>query len=608
MTEKMAELHRKAMELPCTPGVYIMYNSKNEIIYIGKSKALRNRVSQYFSNTTHNLKTQKMVNSVDRFEYMLTQTEIEALTLENRLIKLHMPKYNILLKDGKSYPYIKVTTGKEYPKVEITRKRALDGSKYFGPYTGTSTASSIIKTIYRVFGMPRCKRTFPKDIGKNRPCIYSQIGQCIAPCTGNVTKEEYSSLVNDVLSFLRGSFSDVKKSLEEKMIFASENLMFETAAVYRDRIKMLERLWDKQNVVGSPDAEYDVIALYEDLKASCIAVYYVREGALSDSDYFVFGSDRIIDFDSVCSFICELYNTREYIPKNILLGFEYDNDNIVALSQYLSELSGRKISISVPQKGERKALCNMAYKSAEVHAKQYCMDFERDNKILLKLADMLALEVVPESIEAYDISNFGSDNITGAMISVKDARFVKKNYRLYKIDELSSPDDYFSMRNVVERRLKHTELNYPDLILLDGGKTHVAVIRDLLSENGIDIPVFGMVKDEYHKTRALVSDAEEISIAKEQSVFQFIYKIQEEVHRFAINSMSKAKSKSLKHSSLEKINGIGQSKAKQLLLELGTLNNVKNASIDKLCLVKGISQKNAENIYNYFREKEKNKQ
>lgn len=608
MDERLTRLRALANELPLTPGVYIMHNSRDEIIYVGKSKALRNRVSQYFSNSAHNFKTQKMVDNVDHFEYMLTETEIEALNLENRLIKLHQPKYNILLKDDKSYPYIKVNVGKEYPTIEFTRKRLNDGARYFGPYSGAGTAGSLIRTIYRVFGLPRCNRVFPRDIGKERPCLYSQLGQCIAPCTGKVTPEEYKEVVGDVLSFLRGSLRDVKKSLEEKMNYASENLLFETAALYRDRIRALERVWDRQNVVGSPDAEYDIISLYEDEKSSCIVVFYVREGALCDSDRFVFGADRIVDADSLSAFICELYTKREYIPKNILLGYNADEESKSSISDFLSEKAGRKVNISVPVRGERKALCDMAWNNAKQYATQYCLESEKDNKTLLKLTSMLGLEVVPELIEAYDISNFGADNITGGMITVKDAKFRKRDYRLYKITDLKQPDDYESMRQTISRRLGHPELTYPDLILLDGGKGHVSAIKELLCEKGIDIPVFGMVKDEYHKTRALVNESEEISIAREQSVFQLIYKIQEEVHRFTITSMEKAKSKSLKHSSLENIDGIGQAKAKTLLAAMGTLTAIKQASVETLASVKGISQKNAEDIYKYFKEKGKEKQ
>lgn len=602
MNGKIDELRRLANDLPRSPGVYLMYDKNGTIIYVGKSKALHNRVSQYFAPRGHeDVKTSRMVSHVDRFEYMLTGSEIEALQLENRLIKLHKPRYNILLKDDKSYPYIKVTVADEYPRVEFTRKRANDRARYFGPYSGGGVAGSLIRTIQRVFGTPRCNKRFPRDIGKERPCMYAQLGQCVAPCSGSVTPEEYRQIINDVLSFLGGSFSGAKSSLENKMTDASEKLLFELAARYRDSIKELTRLWDRQIVVGDPDSEYDAISVWHDEKSECIAVFYVRDGAVSDRERFVFGADSIMDGDGITSFICELYTKREFIPKTVLLGDDVGADNIGLISQYLSQRSGRKVGVRVPQRGRLRELCDMVRDNARQYAKEFVTEYERNNDTLIKLARMLGLEVVPERIEACDISNFGSDNITGAIISVVNGKFNKNGYRTYKIRSTDTPDDYASMRETIERRLDHPENRYPDLLLLDGGRGHVSTVRELLEERGIDIPVFGMVKDEYHKTRALVSDSfEEISIAREQSVFQFIYKIQDEIHRFAVKSMSRAKSKTLTHSSLEKIEGIGPAKARAVLAHFGTIGAVRSATADQIAECKGISRKNAETIYGFY--------
>lgn len=600
----LSQLRMRANELPMSPGVYLMKDKNDKVIYVGKSKVLKNRVSQYFKETGHaDYKTSRMVASVDHFDYMLTHTEIEALSLESRLIKLHKPKYNILLKDDKSYPYIKVTTGEEYPRIHFVRKRSADKAAYFGPYSGSSTAYSIIRTAQRSFCLPRCSKSFPKDIGKTRPCLYYQLGQCMGVCTGRIDKDEYRGRIKDLLSFLGGSFSEVKKSLEEKMYYASENLLFEAAAGYRDAIKELETLWQKQKVVGAPNAEYDIIALYTDELTSCLAVFYVRDGCVVDNEKFIFGADGIITADTLTSFLCELYTKREYIPKTLLLATDEDEENDRFLSEYLSGRAGYRVYVKHPERGDLKSLCNMVYDNARQYAGQYKTDTERDNKTLIKLASMLSLEVVPDHIEAYDISNFGSDNITGGMISVRSGKLCKKEYRTYKIRGTDTPDDYASMREILERRLSHTENEYPDLILLDGGKGHVSVVRQLLYEMGIDIPVFGMVKDSFHKTRALTTDVEEISIAREQAVFQLIYKIQEEVHRFTIKAMSSAKSKSITHSSLEKIPGIGQSKAKNLMSHFKTVGAIKNASVDELKQANGISEKNALDIYDYFRRK-----
>jgi len=606
MNEKLDELRRLANDLPRTPGVYLMYDKNGTIIYVGKSKALHDRVSQYFAPRGHdNFKTQRMVSHVDRFEYMLTGSEIEALQLENRLIKLHKPRYNILLKDDKSYPYIKVTVGDEYPRIEFTRKRSNDKARYFGPYSGAGVAGSLIRTIQRVFGTPRCSKRFPRDIGKERPCMYAQLGQCVAPCTGKIPPEEYRKLIDDVLSFLGGSFSTAKESLDEKMRDASDKLLFEIAARHRDSIRELERLWDRQIVVGDPTSEFDVISVWHDEKSECIAVFYVREGAVSDRERFVFGADSIMDGDGITSFICELYTKREFIPKTVLLGDDIGEENVTLISQYLSERAGRKVTVRVPRRGDLRQLCDMVRDNAKQYAKEYVTEYERTNDTLIKLAQMLCLEVVPERIEACDISNFGSDNITGAIISVVNGKFNKGGYRTYKIRSTETPDDYASMRETIERRLDHPENRYPDLLLLDGGRGHVSTVRALLEERGVDIPVFGMVKDDFHKTRALVSeDFEEISIAREQSVFQFIYKIQEEIHRFAVTSMSRAKSKSLTHSSLEKIEGIGPSKAKDLLAHFGSVGAIKAASAEEIQKCRGISAKNAEKVYAHYHKKD----
>ncbi len=606
---ELAELRKRANELPLSPGVYLMKDKNDKIIYVGKSKVLKNRVSQYFRETGHDdYKTQRMVSNVDHFDYMLTHTEIEALSLENRLIKLHKPKYNILLKDDKSYPYIKVTTGEDYPRLQLVRKRSTDRAKYFGPYSGAGVAYSIIRTAQRSFGIPRCNKQFPRDIGKTRPCLYYQLGQCKGVCTGRISKEDYKETVKDLTSFLSGSFGQVKESLQKKMMYASDNLLFEIAAGYRDSIKELDTLWQKQKVVGAPDAEYDIFALYSDDLSSCLCVFYVRDGCVIDSEKFIFGADQIIDDSAIVSFLTELYTMREYVPKNILFDFHIEEDAKELLESFLGENAGYRVHIKFPERGDLKSLCNMVYDNARQYAGQYKADTERDNKTLIKLASMLSLEVVPERIEAYDISNFGSDNITGGMISVVKGKFNRRDYRTYKIRSTqNTPDDYMSMRETIERRLSHTEQTYPDLILLDGGKGHVSVIKQLLWELGIDIPVFGMVKDSFHKTRALTTEDEEISIAREQAVFQFIYKIQEEVHRFTVKTMSNAKSKTLTRSSLEDIQGIGQGKAKKLLAHFKTIKAIKSAGVDELAAVKGISAKDAEAIFQYYNKSEEDK-
>ena len=599
-------LLEKANGLPLRPGVYIMKNAAGSVIYVGKSRKLKNRVSQYFQNSEKNIKTANMVRQVKDFDYYVCDTEIEALSLENTLIKQYSPKYNIRLKDAKSYPYIKITDG-EFPRLVMTRKRQSDGGKYFGPYSGTSTVYSVINTLSAVLGLPTCKRSFPKDIGKERPCLYYQMKKCCGVCTGNVGAEEYSEKVRFASDVLRGNTASVKNELTEKMYEAAESERFEAAARYRDTLSALDRLGQKQKVVAAPGTEHDIIALYNDDVCSCISVFYIRDGAVSDKSEYVFGKDRIVDESNIAAFICELYRVREYIPKSILLSFEMEDEETETVAEYLSGLAERRVNIRTPERGEMKTLCDMVRDNAAEKAKVYRAEAEKDEGVLLRLMELLGLEVYPERIEAYDISNLGHEHITAGMIVSEGGKLKKADYRSFKIKSVTDgTDDYQSMREALSRRLAHLDdeegsfAALPDLILLDGGRGHVSVVRELLAEMGLDIAVFGMVKDDFHKTRALCTDSEEISIARENSVFVFIYKLQEEVHRFTVSKMSNAKSKTLTKSSLTKIKGIGDAKAKALLKEFGGYAAVKKASVDELCAVKGISRSDAENIVEYF--------
>ncbi len=597
-----AELKEKANRLPMTPGVYLMHGAGGKIIYVGKSKVLKSRVSQYFGDNEKNVKTQKMVDDVWDFDYMLTDTEMEALALENKLIKLHMPKYNILLKDSKSYPYIKVNLQKPYPTVEFTRKRLSDGAKYFGPYSGATVAGAILKTVQKTFCLPTCKMEFPRDIGKSRPCLYSHIGQCCAPCSGMLSEEAYRERFPEVISFLRGNYTEVKKSLTEKMLFASDNLLFETAMEYRDRIAALDNLWERQKVVGAPDAEYDVLALHTGDTCSCLALYYVRGGAVIDSDNHIFTADKIVDESAIVSFIGELYTHREYIPKTLLIGFSMEEENRLMLETYLSDHVGYKVNLRIPKKGELYKLCQMVEENAALHARQYVADSERDRSVLEKLSELLDLPTLPIRIEAIDISNYGDEHITAGIVAMEDGKFSKKNYRTYKIRSTDGQDDYGAMREALTRRFSHrAEQPLPDLLLLDGGKGHVSVVKELLRQEGIALPVFGMVKDDFHKTRALTDGNNEISIAREQAVFVLIYKLQEEVHRFTVGRMQNAKRREMKRSSLEDIKGIGPKKAQLLLKQMGTLTAIKKATVQQLSAIDGISQADAEAVYAHFR-------
>ncbi len=607
--ERREELLLKANSLPLRPGVYIMRDKNGKVIYVGKSRSIKSRVSQYFQKSAHHSeKTRRMIMSVFGFDYILTDTEIEALSLENSLIKQYSPKYNIKLKDSKSYPYIKMTINDEYPRLTVTRKRLADGARYYGPYSSISAVYSILGTVQKTFGIASCQKEFPRDIGKSRPCLNHHIGLCMAPCNGGVSSEDYRGIFKEINTFLRGSFRECEQSLKEKMEYASDNLMFEAAARYRDRIEALSKLWQRQKVVGSPDMEQDIIALYTDEACSCISVFYIRCGSITDSEHFLFPAEKIIDEENMSSFLSELYNIREYVPHEIILDFTLPSEELDALGEMIKSRVGYKPDIRTPERGDRRKLCEMVYDNAKQQAMLYKAQSEKDNNVLIKLASMLSLEVVPERIEAYDISNFGSENITAGMIVCESGKLKKSDYRTFKIKTTSGIDDYGSMREALSRRLSHlTDDSFgapPDLILLDGGKGHVSVVRELVSEMKLDIPVFGMVKDEFHKTRALTDDEREISIAREQSVFVFIYKLQEEVHRYTLGRMESAKSRALKHSTLEEIDGIGKVKAKALLAHFRSIANVKKASRTELMKVPGISCANADAIIKFYNKAE----
>lgn len=610
--EKLSYLREKASKLPKLPGVYIMKDKNGKVIYVGKSRALRDRVSQYFHlSADANLKTFRMVSQIDDFETIFCDTEIEALTLENTKIKQYTPKYNILLKDSKSYPYIKVTMNEKYPRVIQTRKRENDGAKYFGPYSGMSVVYGVIGTLERSLSIPMCKRQFPRDIGKERPCIYKQLGRCVAPCDNSISAEDYYKVMQCAVSILRGNTRDAIVTLNEQMLSHAENERFEDAARCRDAIEAMKRLGEGQKVVGSPDDEYDVIGVHSDDLSTAISIFYVRSGIIADSESFVFGASELVtddNYEYMTSFFTDLYSRREYIPNEILLSFEYDENERILIESFLRDVSGHAVNVKIPQKGENKRLCEMVELNASQQAKQFKEKAERDTKTLAKLGEMLALDDIPERIEAYDISNFGNEHITAGMIVSENGKLVRNDYRVFKIKQQQGADDYSAMREVLSRRISHLSdeagsySKIPSLILLDGGMTHVGVAKKLFEELNISIPVFGMVKDEHHKTRTLVTDTEEISIAKEQSVFVFVYKLQEEVHRFTVSKMDSSKRKTLKTSSLEKIAGIGPSKAKKLLVHFKTISALKSASIDEIMQVKGIGMADAQNIYDYFKE------
>ena len=599
-------LLKKANSLPLCPGVYIMKDRLGKVIYVGKSRKLKSRVSQYFQNSAKNIKTEKMVSLVYEFDYYICSTEMEALSLENTLIKQYSPRYNIRLKDAKSYPYIKVTR-EEYPRIVFTRKRESDKAKYFGPYSGTSTVFSILKTLKKTLGLPSCDKRFPRDIGKERPCVYYQMHQCCGVCTGNVSQESYNELIKCACDILRGNTAGARQQLERQMEELSEKEYYEAAAGCRDTIIALDKIKQRQHVVASPDVDEDVIALHTEELCSTISILYIREGCVNSKSEFVFGGDSIVDNESIVSFICDHYKLSEYIPTNVYISFDIDTEDINFLAQFLSERAEKRVYVKIPERGEQKKLCDLAMANAEEKAREYTSKYTGTEESLALLAEKLELEVLPERIEAYDISNLGSEFITAGMIVCENGSFLKDDYRTFRIKSIEGTDDYACMKEAINRRLNHLNdaengfSKQPDLILLDGGKGHVNVVRELMHELGRDdIPVYGMVKDDFHRTRALCDSETEIDISNDRGLFNYIYKIQEEVHRYTISKMRNAKRKTMRRSILENIPGIGAEKAKILLKAFGTVSAIKSATFEELVAVKGISKTNALEIVKYY--------
>lgn len=603
----IARLRDKANSLPTVPGVYIMKDASANVIYVGKSKKLKNRVTSYFTGNNHTPKTARMVSLVDDFDYIVCKTEIEALTLENVLIKRHMPKYNIRLKDSKSYPYIKVTN-EEYPKLFVTRERKSDRARYFGPYQGASSAYAALEAVMKVFALPSCKRSFPKDIGKDRPCIYRDMGRCIAPCAGNVTPEEYRERVRSAERVLDGNTAAARDALRADMERAAEMLEFERAAAIRDQLLALDRLSEKQKVVADVKVSRDIFALCVSEGVGVMSLLSVREGALVNKSVFMLSAADPVTPDEAVSLIAAHYDAGGSIPKEIMLAFDATEEDIALLSEYMSLLAGKRVAVKIPERGDGRALCDMAVQNAREAARQYRLEGEREDKNIRRLADLLGLAEPPRRIEAYDISNIGNENIVASMVVWSGGRLKKSDYRLFSIKTTDGADDYGSMREALTRRLSHigdgsgSLGEMPDFILVDGGDAHVGVAKSVLASMSLEIAVFGMVKDDFHKTRALTDGKNEISIAKEFDMYAFIYNLQEEAHRFAVKNSQRGKIKTMTHSTLEKIEGIGPAKARALLSAM-PMARIRAATAEELCAVRGIGRADAERIEAYFKEK-----
>ena len=617
----MFDFEEELKNLPNQPGVYIMHNENDEIIYVGKAKILKNRVRQYFQkNANHTAKVLAMVSNIAYFEYIVTDSETEALALECNLIKKHRPKYNILLKDDKHYPYIKVTINEHYPKLLKVRKLQKDGAKYYGPYVSGITLKNTLELVQKLFKPPTCHRRFPEDIRKGRPCLNYHINNCFAPCTGKVSKEEYRQIYFNICRFLDGNHKELIASLTEEMNEAAKNMQYEKAADLRDKIRAVKDIEEQQKVIntGSQD-DRDVIALAREGNIAFCQMFFIRAGkVIGRESYKIDNTANCTESEIVTDFVKQFYQNAEYIPHEILTEYEIDDKD--AITEWLTSIKHKKVTILRPQRGDKKHMVDMVRKNADVALENYKIKVMKDrekNAVLDMMQELLRLEKRPMRIEAYDISNIqGTDNV-GAMVVFENGRAAKRKHRLFKIKSFEGADDYAAMREVIYRRFRHALeeedqirtgkmlrkdakfLPLPDLILLDGGQGHLNTILELLEMIETDIPTFGMVKNDKHRTRGLVAKTGEIEISPTSPVFKLITLIQDEVHNTAITYHRKLHGKIT--SELDLIPGIGEKRRKGLLTEFKTVDKIKEASVTELMRAEGMNYKAAQKLYNYFR-------
>ena len=610
----MFDIQEELKKLPGKPGVYIMHDEKDEIIYVGKAVSLKNRVRQYFQSSRNlGIKKEQMVQQIARFEYIITDSEVEALVLECNLIKEHRPKYNTMLKDDKSYPFIKVTVDEEYPRVLFARKLKKDKGKYFGPYTSAGAVKDSLELIRKLYHVRTCSRNLPRDIGKERPCLYYHIKQCQAPCQGYVSKEEYRAQIDGVLDFLNGDYKKLLKELEQKMLAASEELKFEEAADYRDLMQSIQKIGERQKITGSQGEDKDVIALAADEEDAVVQVFFIRDGKMIGRDHFYLRIAADTSSSQVLlNFVKQFYAGTPFIPRELMLQEEIEEIDV--LEEWLSKKRGQRVHIRVPKKGTKEKLVELAAKNAQMVLSQDREKLKREEGrtigAMKEIADLLELEQVTR-VESYDISNISGFESVGAMVVYEKGKPKKSDYRKFKIKSVKGPDDYASMEEVLSRRfergLKEQQeeaengfSRFPDLILMDGGKGQVHIAEQVLEKLRIDIPVCGMVKDDNHRTRGLYFHDREIPISHSTEGFKLITRIQDEVHRFAIEYHRLLRSKGQIHSVLDDISGIGPARRKALMKQFKSLEAIREASVEELRQTPSMSEQAAKKVYEFF--------
>lgn len=612
--------------LPEKPGVYIMKNSLGEIIYVGKAKILKNRVRSYFQHSkNHSEKVKVMVKNISEFEYIVTDSEMEALILECNLIKKHSPRYNIALKDDKFYPFIKITTNDDYPRVFVTRKYAKDGAKYFGPYTNGTAVYETITLINKIFPIRTCKLLINEGGEKVRPCLNYHIKKCVAPCAGYVTKEQYSEMINDIMDILNGKDKTIIKTLKKDMEDASMNLEFEKAAKYRDKILAIEAIVEKQKIFKTMEGDEDFINIYQDEKDSCIQIFFSREGKITGREHFIFENTADDKIGEVLEdFITSFYGGTAKIPRTIYVP---DMEDSELIEDFLTIKRGAKAWIKIPQKGQKKGMLEMVRNNAKITLEQFKDKFLKEKEVnriaLEELQYLLDLDESPFRIEAYDISNIQGVDSVGTMVVFEEGKSKNSDYRRFKIKSVKGANDYDSMREILERRFSHgleeikkiqeRNLNFssgkfssfPDLIMMDGGKGQVNVALEVLEKLNISIPVCGLVKDDKHQTRGIIYNNKELIINRSSNLMQMIRRIQDEVHRFAITYHRTLRDKRTLHSILEDIPNVGEKRRRNLLMKFGSVENIKNATLEELLETPSIDKKAAQSIVDYFTTKEK---
>lgn len=620
----MFHIEEELKKLPALPGVYIMHDRNDTIIYVGKAISLKNRVRQYFQKSRNlGIKKEQMVEQIERFEYIVTDSELEALVLESNLIKEHKPKYNTMLKDDKNYPFIKVTVGEDFPRIMTARSMKKDKAKYFGPYTSAGAVKDVIELTRKLYHLRTCTRNLPRDTGKERPCLYYHIKQCQAPCQGYVSKEEYRKQVDSLLDFLGGNHKAILKELEEKMLQASAELKFEEAAQYRDLMQSVEKTGERQKITDHPGEDKDIIAAAMENDDAVVQVFFVRDGKLIGRDHFYMktapGENRS---GMLSSFLKQFYAGTPFIPREIMLQEEIEDREL--LEQWLESRKGRRVHISIPKKGTKEKLVEMAYQNAKMVLRQDKERIKREEGRTIgavkEIAELLGMQEI-NRIEAFDISNISGFQSVGSMVVYEKGKPKRSDYRKFRIKSVEGPNDYASMEEVLTRRFVHgmneqeerksedldnaygSFTRFPDLLMMDGGRGQVNIALAVLEKLQLAIPVCGMVKDDKHRTRGLYFNNEEIPISRDSEGFKLITRIQDEAHRFAIEYHRSLRSKGQVHSVLDDIPGIGPARRKALMKHFKGLEGLREATVEELSQVESMNERAALQVYEFFHKK-----